>query len=395
MPKQPVVSERARRVNPSPTLSLTAKIKALKAEGQDIVAFTAGEPDFDTPAHVKQAAMDALNEGFTKYTPTGGIPALKSAVCEKLKRDNGLDYEPKNVLVSVGGKHSLFNAMLALLDPGDEVIIPAPYWVTYPEQVVFAEGKPVFVQTSEADGFQLKADAVEAALTDRTKILILNSPSNPTGAVFEKSELEKIAKLAVARDFWVVSDEMYEQLTYGETAVSIASFGEDIQARTLTMNGCSKAYSMTGWRIGYAAGPAEVIGAMTRIQDQSTSNPTSIAQRAAVAALAGPQEVVGEMRDAFHKRRDVLVEGLNSLPGVKCPLPGGAFYAFPDMSGWLKGDIKDADALAAVLLEKYGLGVIPGNGFGAPNCVRLSYATSMDAIEQGLRRFQNAAKDLA
>jgi aspartate aminotransferase len=395
MPKQPVISERARRVNPSPTLSLTAKIKALKAEGHDIVAFTAGEPDFDTPAHAKQAAMDAINEGFTKYTPTGGIPALKAAVCEKLKRDNGLEYQPNNVLVSVGGKHSLFNAMLALVDPGDEVIIPAPYWVTYPEQVVFAEGKPVFVQTSEADGFQLKADAVAAAVTDKTKILILNSPSNPTGAVFEASEIEKIARLAVEKDFWVVSDEMYEQLTYGETAVSIASFGEDIKARTLTMNGCSKAYSMTGWRIGYAAGPAEVIGAMTRIQDQSTSNPTSIAQRAAVAALAGPQEVVAEMREAFHKRRDVLVNGLNSLPGVKCPLPGGAFYAFPDMSGWLKGDIKNADDLAARLLETYGLGVIPGSGFGAPNCIRLSYATSMDAIEQGLERFRNAAKDLA
>jgi aspartate aminotransferase len=392
---QSVISQRARRVNPSPTLSLTAKIKALKAEGQDIVAFTAGEPDFDTPAHAKQAAIDAINEGFTKYTPTGGIPALKAAVCEKLKRDNGLDYQPGNVLVSVGGKHSLFNVMLALLDPGDEVIIPAPYWVTYPEQVTFAEGRPVFVQTSEADGFQLKAEAVAAAVTERTKLLILNSPNNPTGAVFAAAELEKIARLAVERDFWVVSDEMYEQLTYGETAVSIATFGEDIKARTLTLNGCSKAYSMTGWRIGYAAGPVEVIAAMTRIQDQSTSNPTSIAQRAAVAALAGPQEVVAEMRAAFHKRRDVLVDGLNSLPGVKCPLPGGAFYAFPDMSGWLKGDIKDADGLAALLLQEYGLGVIPGTGFGAPNCIRLSYATSMDAIEQGLERFRAAAKDLA
>lgn len=395
MPKEPVISERARRVNPSPTLSLTAKIKAMKADGADIIAFTAGEPDFDTPQHIKQAAIDALNQGFTKYTPTGGTPALKSAVCEKLKRDNGLDYEPKNVLVSVGGKHSLFNAFLTLIDSGDEVIIPAPYWVTYPEQVVFAEGKPVIVETKESEGFKLKADAVKAALTPRTKALVLNSPSNPTGAVYDAEELEKIARLAVENDFWVVSDEMYEQLTYGEKAVSIASFGPEIYARTLTMNGCSKAYSMTGWRIGYTAGPADVIAAMTRIQDQSTSNPTSIAQSAAVAALAGPQDVVAEMRDAFHKRRDVLVDGLNALPGVRCPLPGGAFYVFPDFSGWLKGDLKGSDALAAVLLEKYGVGVIPGSGFGADTCVRLSYATSMEAIEEGLARLGKAAKDLA
>ncbi|HEY3413493.1 MAG TPA: pyridoxal phosphate-dependent aminotransferase [Armatimonadota bacterium] len=390
-----VISERARRVNPSPTLSLTAKIKALQAEGKDIIAFTAGEPDFDTAPHIKQAAIDALGEGFTKYTPTGGIVPLKAAVCSKLKRDNGLEYENKNVLVSVGGKHSLFNAFLALLDPGDEAIIPAPYWVTYPEQVVFAQGKPVFVQTHAKDGFKLTAEAVAAAVTPKTKVLVLNSPSNPTGAVYDASELKKIAALAVEKGFWVISDEMYERLTYGETAVSIASFGEDIKARTLTMNGCSKAYSMTGWRIGYTAGPADVIAAMTRIQDQSTSNPTSFAQRGAVAALTGPQGVVEEMRQAFLKRRDVLVMGLNSLKGVSCNLPGGAFYAFPDMSGWLKGEIKGSDDLAAVLLEKYGLGVIPGAGFGADTCIRLSYATSMDNIREGLDRFALAAADLA
>jgi aspartate aminotransferase len=390
-----IISERARRVNPSPTLSLTAKIKALQAEGKDIIAFTAGEPDFDTAQHIKQAAIDALAEGFTKYTPTGGIVPLKSAICAKLKRDNGLEYENKNILVSVGGKHSLFNAFLTLLDPGDEVIIPAPYWVTYPEQVAFAEGKPVFVQTQAKEGFQLTAAAVAAAVSPRTKALVINSPSNPTGAVYDPAELQKIAKLAVEKDFWVISDEMYERLTYGEKAVSIASFGDDIKARTLTMNGCSKAYSMTGWRIGYAAGPDNIIAAMTRIQDQSTSNPTSIAQRAAVAALTGPQEVVEEMRQAFLKRRDVLVMGLNSLKGVSCQLPGGAFYAFPDMSGWLKGDIKGSDDLAALLLEKYGLGVIPGSGFGADKCIRLSYATSMENIKKGLERFARAEKDLA
>ncbi|HEY3266430.1 MAG TPA: pyridoxal phosphate-dependent aminotransferase [Armatimonadota bacterium] len=395
MPKQPIISERARRVNPSPTLSITAKIKALKAQGQDLIGFTAGEPDFDTADHIKQAAIDALKEGFTKYTPTGGIDSLKAAICAKLKRDNGLAYENKNVLVSVGGKHSLFNAFLALLDPGDEVIIPAPYWVTYPEQVVFAEGKPVFVQTTEAEGFKLTADQVAKAITPKTKALVLNSPSNPTGAVYAAEEIEKIAKLAVANDFWVISDEMYERLTYGEEAVSIASFGPDIWARTLTMNGCSKAYSMTGWRIGYTAGPAEVIAAMTRIQDQSTSNPTSIAQRAAVAALTGPQDVVETMRLAFMERRDVLVNGLNALPGVRCPRPGGAFYVFPDFSAWYKGGIKGSDDLAAVLLDKYGLGVIPGSGFGADNCIRLSYATSMAAIEGGLERFKKAARDLA
>lgn len=395
MPKQPVISERARRVNPSPTLSLTAKINAMKADGADIVGFTAGETDFDTPAHIKQAALDAINEGFTRYTPTGGIPALKAAVCEKLERDNGLHYEPKQVLVSVGGKHSLFNAFLALLDPGDEVMIPAPYWVTYPEQVTFAEGKPVIVRTTEEDGFRLKAEAVRAALTPRTKALVLNSPSNPTGAVYEPSELRAIARLAVENDFWIISDEIYEQLTYGETAESIATYGEDVYARTLTVNGCSKAYSMTGWRIGYTAGPAEVIAAMTRIQDQSTSNPTSIAQRAAVAALAGPQQVVAEMRQAFHERRDILVKGLNDLPGVRCPVPGGAFYAFPDLSAWMTDGINGSDQLAAVLLERYGVGVIPGSGFGADSCVRLSYATGLKTIEEGLRRLRKASSDFA
>lgn len=390
-----VVSERARRVNPSPTLSISAKIKAMQAAGEDILAFTAGEPDFDTPEHIKQAAIVALNQGFTKYTPTGGIEPLKKAICEKLARDNGIQYETKNILVSVGGKHSLFNAMMTLIDPGDEVIIPAPFWVTYPEQVVLAEGKPVYVQTTEKEGFKLTAAAVEQVVTPRTKLLILNSPSNPTGAVFDPEEIRKIAKLAVEKDFWVISDEIYERLTYGETALSIASLGSDIYERTLTMNGCSKTYSMTGWRIGYTAGPETVIKAMNRIQDQSTSNPTSIAQKGAVAALTGPQDVVETMRQAFQERRDVLVNGLNAMPGVRCPMPGGAFYAFPDVSGWMKGDIRGSDKLAEVLLERYGLGVIPGSGFGADSCLRLSYATSMQVIEGGLERLRKAAADLA
>jgi aspartate aminotransferase len=390
-----VISERARRVNPSPTLSITARIKAMQAEGRDVLAFGAGEPDFDTPEHIKQAARDALDAGFTKYTPTPGIDDLRKAICAKLKRENNLDYEPKNVIVSVGGKHSLFNAFLTLLDPGDEVIIPAPFWVSYPEQVVLAQGVPVYVHMPESDGFRLKADALEKALTPRTKLVVINSPSNPTGAVYEPEEIKKIARLAVERDFWVISDEIYDRLTYGEPPLSIASLGEDIWSRTLTINGLSKTYSMTGWRLGYTAGPEDVIKAMTRIQDQSTSNPTSIAQKAAVAALNGPQDAVEVMRKAFEERRNVLVNGLNELPGVKCPMPGGAFYAFPDVSGWFGGDIKGSDDLAGVLLEKYGVGVTPGSGFGADNCVRFSYATSMDVILEGLRRLKRAADDLA
>ncbi len=389
------VSQRAARVQPSPTLSITAKIKALQAEGRDILAFGAGEPDFDTPAHIKQAAKDALDQGFTKYTPSSGIEPLKKAVCEKLERENGLHYETKNIIVSVGGKHSLYNIFMAMIDPEDEVIIPSPYWVSYPEQVKLCDGVPVYVDMPESDDFQLKASSVEAALTSKTKALVLNSPSNPTGAVFDPEEIRKIAELAVKHDFWVISDEIYDRLTYGEKPLSIASLGPDIYERTLTVNGCSKSYSMTGWRIGYAAGPVEIVKAMGRLQDQSTSNPTSIAQKAAVAALTGPQDVVEEMRKAFQERRDVLVTGLNSLPGVRCPNPGGAFYVFPDVSGWYSGDIKGSDALAEVLLEKYGVGVTPGSGFGADNCIRMSYATSMEVIKGGLERLSRAANDLA
>ena len=389
------VSQRAARVQPSPTLSITAKIKALQAEGRDIMAFGAGEPDFDTPAHIKQAAKDALDQGFTKYTPSSGIEPLKKAVCEKLERENGLHYETKNIIVSVGGKHSLYNIFMAMIDPGDEVIIPSPYWVSYPEQVKLCDGVPVYVDMPESDDFKLKASSVEAALTSRTKALVLNSPSNPTGAVFDPEEIRKIAELAVKHDFWVISDEIYDRLTYGDKPLSIASLGPEIYDRTFTVNGCSKSYSMTGWRIGYAAGPVEIVKAMGRLQDQSTSNPTSIAQKAAVAALTGPQDVVEEMRKAFQERRDVLVAGLNSLPGVRCPNPGGAFYVFPDVSGWYSGDIKGSDTLAEVLLEKYGVGVTPGSGFGADNCIRMSYATSMEVIKGGLERLARAASDLA
>lgn len=389
------VSQRAARVQPSPTLSITAKIKALQAEGRDIMAFGAGEPDFDTPAHIKQAAKDALDQGFTKYTPSSGIEPLKKAVCEKLERENGLHYETKNIIVSVGGKHSLYNIFMAMIDPGDEVIIPSPYWVSYPEQVRLCDGVPVYVDMPESDDFKLKASSVEAALTPKTKALVLNSPSNPTGAVFDPEEIRKIAKLAVEKDFWVISDEIYDRLTYGEKPLSIASLGSDIYKRTLTVNGCSKSYSMTGWRIGYAAGPVEIVKAMGRLQDQSTSNPTSIAQKAAVAALTGPQDVVEEMRKAFQERRDVLVAGLNKIPGVRCPNPGGAFYVFPDVSGWYSGEIKGSDALAGVLLEEYGVGVTPGSGFGADNCIRMSYATSMEVIKGGLERLARAANDLA
>lgn len=389
------ISARARGAAPSPTLAINAKAKALQAQGVDLVLFGAGEPDFDTPAHIKAAAAESLAEGFTKYTASSGIEPLRQAICAKLKRDNGLDYSPKQVIVSCGAKHSIYNLMQAVLDEGEEVIIPAPYWVSYPEQVKLAGGKPVIITAPEENGFRARAADFAAAVTPRTKMLVVNSPSNPSGAVIEERELRAIADLAVERDLLVLSDEIYEQLVYGKAHVSIASFGPEIFRRTLLVNGFSKTYSMTGWRLGYLAGDTDIVAAMGRIQDQSTSNPTSFAQLGGVAALNGPQDCVAQMRAAFERRRDLIVRRLQGMPGITCAKPDGAFYVLPNVSGLLSDRLPDGDALTEVLLTEDRIAVVPGSGFGMPNHLRLSFATSEALIEKGMDRLEAAAKRLS
>ncbi|MBI3910007.1 MAG: pyridoxal phosphate-dependent aminotransferase [Armatimonadetes bacterium] len=392
--KTSLLSERAQNALPSPTLGITARIKALQAQGVNVIGFGAGEPDFDTPEHVKAAAIRSLQSGFTKYTPSSGIEALKDAIIAKLERDQGLRYRRSQIIVSCGAKHSIYNLLQAVLNPGDEVIIPRPYWVSYPEQVKLAGGVPIFADAPEENGFQVTAAAIEAAITPRTRLVILNSPSNPTGAMISAEELARIATLVARRNLLVLSDEIYEHLTYGVAHVSIASFGEEIKQRTLVVNGFSKAYSMTGWRLGYLAGDEKIVAAMGRIQDQSTSNPVSFAQVGAVEALNGDQTCVEEMRAAFQERRDVIMARLNAMPGISCLRPDGAFYVFPNVSGLLSSRIPDGDVLAECLLTEAYIGVVPGSGFGAPRHIRLSYATSIKAIQEGMDRLQKAAERL-
>jgi aspartate aminotransferase len=385
---------------PSSTLAVQAQARALRTQGIDVISFGAGEPDFDTPQRIKDAAIAAMRRGQTKYTEVGGIPELKTAVCAKFKRDNGLDYEPPDVLVSVGAKHSLFNAAVALLNPGDEVLVPQPYWVSYPEQITLIGAVAVAVPTEEGTGFDLDPDRLRAAVTPRTRAVILNSPNNPTGAVFSRAAVEAVARLAVERGLWVISDECYEALTFEGRHVSIAQLGGDIKARTLVVNTCSKAYAMTGWRIGYAAGPRELIRAMTDVQSQVTSNPSSIAQWAAVEALTGPQDEVAAMAAEFDRRRRIIVAGLNALPGVRCVMPKGAFYAFPNIAGLLGRRTADGKRLAsstdvtAFLLEQGRVAVVPGLDFGSDAHVRLSYATSEELIREGLARMDRALRRL-
>ena len=394
------LSRRARNAAPSPTLAITAKANQMKADGLDVIAFGAGEPDFDTPEHIKQAAIDALGKGLTKYTPSAGIPALKQAICDKLLRDNGLTYAPANVIVSCGGKHSLYNVFQAICDTGDEVIIPAPYWVSYPEQVKLADATPVIIPTTDTAGFAPTVDQIRAAITPRTKAFVLNSPANPTGAMWPRATIEALAALAVEHGFYVISDEIYEKIVYdGNQSTSIAALGDAIKKRTITVNGVSKTYSMTGWRIGYAAGDAEIIAAMGRLQDSVTSNPTSIAQYAAVAALNGPQGFLTDWLAEFDRRRHVIVAALNDIPGISCLNPKGAFYVFPNVSGLYgksyKGKkIQSGDDVTDYLLAEVQVAVVPGSGFGAPDYVRLSYATSMDAITRGTERIARAVAAL-
>ncbi|OGL03357.1 MAG: aspartate aminotransferase [Candidatus Rokubacteria bacterium RIFCSPLOWO2_02_FULL_68_19] len=394
-----MLADRIKALAPSPTLAIQAKAKAMRAQGIDVISFGAGEPDFDTPERVKEAAIRAMRQGHTKYTDASGIVELREAVCRKLKRDNGLDYEPADVLISVGAKHTLYNAVVALLNPGDEVLIPAPYWVSYPEQVKLVAGVPVAVPTEEADGFQVDPGRLAAAVTPRTRAVVINSPNNPTGAVFSPAALRAVGELAVKHDLLVISDECYEALTYEGRHVSIASLGPEIKARTLVVNTCSKAYAMTGWRIGYAAGPRALIRAMGDVQSQVTSNPSSISQWAAVEALIGPQDEVAKMAGEFDQRRRVMVPALNAIPGVTCVTPGGAFYAFPNVAGLFgkRGQgkpLRGSADVTAFLLEVARVAVVPGLDFGSDSHIRLSYATGLATIQEGLSRMDKAVRSL-
>jgi len=395
-----LVSERIRAIQPSPTLAINAKAVSMRQAGVDVISFGVGEPDFDTPRHIRQAGVKAIDEGFTRYTAVGGIPELKDAIIEKLRRDNNLSYEREEVMVSCGGKHVLYNLAQATLNPGDEVIIPAPYWVSYPPIVMLAGASPVIVETGEAEDFKLSPDALEAAITPRAKLLILNSPSNPTGSVYTQLELERLAEVVLRHGISVVSDEIYEKLIFdGKPFCSIAQVSEELKGKVFVVNGVSKTYAMTGWRIGYVAGAREVIAGMTKIQSQSTSNPNSIAQKAAIAALTGPQDSVRNMVRAFDERRKYLVGRLNGMAGIHCNMPGGAFYAFPNVSHCFQTDpdgrdVKGSGHLCDYLLTAARVALVPGIAFGADSFIRFSYATSLEAVREGIDRIEEALQRL-
>ncbi|MBI4681758.1 MAG: pyridoxal phosphate-dependent aminotransferase [Nitrospirae bacterium] len=390
------LAERTKSIKPSPTLAMNAKATALKAAGVDVTNFGVGEPDFDTPENIKEAAIKALRDGFTKYTPVDGIAELKTAIIEKFKKDNGLHYETNEVLVSCGAKHSLYNIAEALFGPGDEVLIPAPYWVTYPDQVLLNDATPVIIETDEENSFVVTPELLREKISARTKAFILNSPSNPTGLAYDKKSLEAIAKLAVEHDFYIISDEIYEKLVYdGFKHISIASLGEEVKQRTIVVNGLSKSHAMTGWRIGFTAGPKDITKAMTNIQSQSTSNVTSITQKASVEALKGPQDFLVTMLAEFDKRRKYMVERLNAMKGVTCKTPVGAFYAFPNVSSYFGKKINGTPVnnsleLSTYLLEQGKVALVPGSAFGDDKYIRLSYATSMENVKKGLDRIEEA-----
>jgi aspartate aminotransferase len=397
MPNPIKISSRLDPIKPSITLAVTAKAAKLKASGVDIISFGAGEPDFDTPDHIKAAASASLSKGVGKYTEVGGIAPLRAAIAAEMSKVHSTALSAEQVLVSTGAKHSLYNLFMALLDPGDEVLIPAPYWVSYPDMVMLAGGRPVIVQTTAADNFAVTAKAVAEAVSPRTRAIVLNNPSNPTGAVYSRLQLEALAKVIVDKDLLVISDDIYRQLVYGAAEyISIASLGPEVAKRTIFVDGVSKTYAMTGWRIGYTAGPLPLIAAMAKIQGQSTSNPTHISQIATLAALTGPQDCVATMRAAFDERRVEMVKLLRNIPGVTCSEPQGAFYAFPDFSSYIgkkspEGSIFDDDVqLCDWLVEVGKVAVVPGSGFGAPGHVRLSYACSMANIQQGVARIAAA-----
>jgi aspartate aminotransferase len=395
-----ILSNRARNLKPSPTLAITAKAKSMTAQGIHVISFGAGEPDFDTPDNIKKAAIRAIESGFTKYTAAGGIDELKDAVIEKFRRDSQLTFKRSEILISCGGKHAIYNLAQALFDQGDEVIIPAPYWVSYPAIVELANAIPVVIETEEKNDFKVKPGDLVRAITPKTKALVLNSPSNPTGSAYTKGDLEKIAEIAVTKNIFLISDEIYEKIVYdGFEFTSIASLGEEIRKKTIIVHGVAKTYSMTGWRIGYTAGLEEIVTAMSNIQSQSTSNPNSIAQKASVEALLGPQQEVDRMVSAFDQRRNYIVERLNGMKGVSCYKPVGAFYVFPNFSSYhgrsYRGKkIVNSSDLAAFLLEVARVAVVPGIEFGAGAFQRLSYATSMEDIREGLNRIEEALTKL-
>lgn len=393
------LSKRVQGIKPSPTLAIDAKAKGLKAQGIDIISFGTGEPDFDTPQNIKDAAIDAINKGFTKYCPVSGTLDLKNAIINKLKTDNNLEYTKEEIIVSCGAKHSLYNIFQTIFDEGDEIIIPAPYWVSYPDMAVLAGAKPVFINTTDKNHFKVTPSDIEKVITKKTKAFVLNSPSNPTGNTYTKEELTEIANICVKHNLLIISDEIYEKLVYDNFKFfSIAQVSKEVKEHTIVVNGVSKAFAMTGWRIGYAAGPKEIISAMTKIQSQSTSNPTSISLKAATEALNGNKDCLEMMRKEFEKRRNYIVERLNKIDGIKCLKPEGAFYVFPNISKLLgkeyNGKLISTDMeLADYLLDQAKIAVVPGSAFGAKGYIRFSYATSMENIIKGIDRLEEALKE--
>ena len=395
------LSEKALGIKPSSTLSITEKAGILRSEGKNVISFSIGEPDFDTPEHIKKAAVDAINAGFTRYTAAAGIVELRKAVAKKLKEDNGLDYDYTQIVISNGAKHSLINALMAIINPGDEVIIPAPYWLSYAEMVRLAGGTPVVVYMDQNEGFALTRKVLEKGYSDKTKAVIITTPSNPTGIVMDEGQLREIADFAVEKDIAVIADEIYEKLIYSEDKkhISIASLNKEIYDRTITINGVSKSYAMTGWRIGYAAAPAPIAKLMSSMQSHMTSNPNSIAQKAALAAIEGPQDCVENMRKQFAKRRDYIYDRVVNMPYVKTVKPEGAFYLFVDFSGTYgksyKGTVLESAAqIGAILLDEKLIAVVPCADFGMPNHIRLSYATSIENITEGMNKLEEFLKEL-
>ncbi len=388
------LSQRVQRVKPSPTLAVTARAAELRAAGKDIIGLGAGEPDFDTPRHIRQAAIRAIERGDTRYTAVDGTAALKNAIINKFRRDNGLDYQPDQVLVSCGGKQSFYNLVQALLNPGDEVIIPAPYWVSYPDMVRLADGEPVIIKAGLEQRFKISPEQLQAAITPRTRLVVINSPSNPTGVAYSRDELRALAEVLLRHPpVLVATDDMYEHILWSDEPFSnILNVCEELYPRTIVLNGVSKAYAMTGWRIGYAGGPKKLIQAMKKVQSQSTSNPASISQAAAQEALDGDQSCIAPMLKAFRARHDFVVQALNDIPGVRCAKADGTFYSFPDVSAVIKRleGVNDDVELAEYLLREAGVALVPGSAFGAPGHVRLSFATSMKVLEDALGRLQRA-----
>lgn len=393
------LSKLARELKPSATLAITAKAKEMKSQGIDVIGFGAGEPDFDTPENIKEFAKRSIDNGFTKYTAASGIDELKNAIISRIKEDYNVEYEKKEIFVGSGAKHVLYNLFQVLLDLNDEVIIPAPYWVSYPEQVRIAGGKPVILTTEQSNGFKVKPSEIQNVITDKTKILVLNYPSNPTGVTFTKEELVEIANLAEKNDLIIISDEIYDKTLYSETKhTSFVQINDSIKDRTILVNGVSKTYSMTGWRIGYAAGNKKVLAAMNNLAGQSTSNPTSIAQKASVEAFSGPQDKVNEMVVEFKKRRDFICKELNNINGISCLVPDGAFYVFPDISYYFgkeykNGKIENSVDFADFLLNEAKVAVVPGIEFGSDKNIRISYATSMHDIKEGIKRIKGKLEE--